>query len=218
MAQLLRDTGSAIKGGGAKIIGKQIQRNPTTGTLEAFTGTDCLGASAGTWHEFGSIETFDIPRADDGTHTLTPSMVEWDTARRNLLINAAPFVATDQKPEELDLEDGTVLESSSSGEDTTLPYFEIIYRGAPTKAGNECAFFCAGQLKRAGGPSTTKSGSFTKPKVSFVTVDASITGTSSGTDYECTKPAASGPDSWVDGISAPTLAGANAHGIWVEAS
>jgi hypothetical protein len=220
MAGLLRDIGSALKGGGAKIIGKQIQRTPSTGTLEAFSGsTDCLGASAGTWHEFGSIETFDIPRAADGTHTLTPTLVEWDSARRNLLINAAPYNALDTaKPEELDLEDGTVIESSSAGEDTTLPYLEIIYRGAPDKTGKEIAFFCVAQLQRAGGPGTTKANSYTKPKVSFISIDASSAATEGGADYTCTKPAASGADSWVDGITAPTLAGANAMGVWVEAS
>jgi len=208
MAQLLRNTAAALKGGGAKIIGKQIQSNGSGG-FTAMTGTDCLGATAGVWHEFGSIETFDIPRAADGTHTLTPTLIEWDTDRRNLLINAAPYSASSTaKPEELDLEDGTVIESSTAATfDSTLPVWEIIYRGTPV-SGHEVAFFCVAQLQRAGGPGTTKSGSFTKPKVSFSTIDAN--------GYVCTVPAASGPDSWVDAVAPPTLTGAKAQGIWVQ--
>jgi hypothetical protein len=214
MGQLLRSTAAALKGGGAKIIGKQVKRTTDGTGFTALTGTDCLGATAGTWHEFGSIETFDIPRAADGTHTLTPTLIEWDTDRRNLLIHAAPFDAASSsgKLEELDLEDGTVIESSSAtGEDSTLPYWQIIYRGTPMSTGKESAFFCCAQLNRAGGPGTTKANSYTKPKISFV----SIASTGS---YTCTAPAASGPDAWVDGITPPTLTGATTHGVWVEAT
>jgi hypothetical protein len=212
MSGLLRNKAAALKGGGARLIGYQIKRDTAGTGYVAISGTDCLGATAGTYHEFGSIETMDLPRDDQGHFTLSPTLIEWDTARRNLLIKAAPITATSlSKKEELDMEDGEIIESAdTTGEDTTLPYWVLFYRGAPLADGTEVVFTCISQLKRSGGPSATKSGSFTKPKISFVTID--------GGGYTPVQPTAAGPDAWVDGITPVALSGVDAHGVWIEAT
>lgn len=152
-----------------------------------------------------------MPRDANGHHKPTLTIVEWDTARRNLLISIAPYSAnaSSAKPDALTLEDGTVIEdSSSTSEDTTLPYWAIIIRGTPLPDGDETAFFCVGQAERAGGAGASKAGVHNKLKIAFNSIDAG--------GYVCLLPTASGPDSWVDSIAAPTLSGANAHGCWAE--
>src|SRR4051812_44991280 len=107
MSALVQYTSVRTKGGGNKIIAKRIQRNVTTGAFEAFSGTtDELGGAAGSFHEIGSVESSDVPRDDKGTHKLDLTVVEFDVARKNLAINAAPYSATAAvKKEALDLED-----------------------------------------------------------------------------------------------------------------
>lgn len=208
MAALTQNPASRTKGGGNKVLALRIQRNVSTGAFEAFSGsTDELGGAAGTFHQVGSFESTDIPRADNGSHSIKLTAVEFDISRKNLAINAAPFSSTaSAKKEELDLEDGTNLESTdSSSEDTGLPYWLTIVRGAPV-AGKEQAFYCVAQLSRAMSYGGSKANAYNKPVFTFNTVDAG--------GFVATNPATG--EAWLTDVTAPTLADEKAHGIWVE--
>jgi hypothetical protein len=207
MGQLVQNPSSRLKGGGNYIAIIQVDKQ-ADGTFAAHTGTDAFGAAAGTVHLVGSVEETAISRDDNGSHSFDVTVVEMDLDRKNFLINAAPFSTTSANAkEELNLEDGTVLESTDSGtDDPNRPYFQIMVFGAPTAAGKEHVFFGIAQFSRSGG-FNQKAKSFAKPKVKAQTVD--------GNGFACTLPSTVTFPRFT-GVTAPTLADAKRHGIWVE--
>lgn len=202
MSALAKNQSANAKGGGGDLLIKQVVVNDDGTISELASGTDVFGEAFGTWHQIGSLEETSIERNDTGGHKLSATLIELDEARKNFLINAAPFSTTSAaKKEELILEDGTVVESADGESfDNTRPAFQVIKRHAPI-GGKENAFFGVVQVSRAGGRSE-KANARAKCKFDFNTIDAN--------GYVCTKPAT--PD-WCDDLTAPTLSNAKAHGI-----
>lgn len=150
MAGLAAAPSSRTLGGGNKLYFRELTKQ-ADGTFIVKTTTDVIGAAAGTWHVLGSHTDTPWARLDNAQYTLEPTLVENDLARKTLLEKVAPYTTTIVKlPPELDLEDGTVLETGTSIDgDKTKPYFDFIYFQAPTPAGKEHVFYCVGQFDRA---------------------------------------------------------------------
>jgi len=148
---LLAAPTSRTLGSGNKLYFRQVTKQ-TDGTFIICAGTDALGAASGTWHILGSHTETPWSRLDTGQYTLEPTLVENDNARRTLLTKVAPYSVTLLKiPPELDLEDGTILQTGLQLDgDNTKPYFEFIYFQSPdASTRKEEVFNCVGQFDRA---------------------------------------------------------------------
>jgi hypothetical protein len=209
MAGLTANPSSRTLGGGNKLYFRQLTK-AADGTFTVLgSGSDVLGATAGTWHILGSHTETPWARTSEGQYTLEPQLVENDIKRKTLLEKVAPYSSTAIKTKpELDLEDGTMLQNAANltGDDTK-PYFDFIYFEAPTPAGKEHVFFCVGQFDRATSfPFKTNEFNLFKVKISSVDANGYAV---------ATLPS---PDTRLTGVTAPTLSGGLAQGTTVEQS
>jgi len=140
-------------GSGNKLYFRQLTKQ-ADGTFVVSAVPDVLGNPAGTWNILGSHSETPWSRLDTGQFTLEPTIVENDLARRTLISLVAPYSSTLLKiPPELDLEDGTILQTGLQIDgDNTKPYFDFIYFQSLSVVGGvnkENVFYCVGQFDRA---------------------------------------------------------------------
>jgi len=201
MSALAKAPGTRTYGSGNGFYIKEVKN--TSGSFGAIAGTDVFGEAAGTFHDITSLIESPIERNEDGTFKISLKAVEDDLSRKNFALKVAPYSASAAaaKPE-LILEDGTILETgANTGEDTNRPYYQIAHQQVDDSTGKEVWFFAVGQFNRT-----------TKRQNKYNTLNGkdftSLTVNSNG--YVCTKPSAA-----ASGVTAPTLSGGNAAGIFV---
>lgn len=206
MSTLTRNTGARNLSGQVGILIKQVKRNASTGDIEEITGNDVFGAAAGTFHDGWTYTKSSVKRDDGGIFTLDGNMIEFDHARRRVLILAAPYSKTgaSSKKPNLDAEDGSsIVSGDSTSEDANMPLWQVIKREADDPlTGNYEVYAGVMQFKRAGGWDNTPN-AWTNAQVTLFSVDAE--------GYTPTKPTALAFP-WVDDITFAELTGPTAMG------
>jgi hypothetical protein len=201
MAARTQQPNAYSHGSGNRAIFKQINLSTDGTEFEELTGTDVLGASAGTWHDVGSLLESPVSRDDSGSHQIVFKYIEDDLQSKRLALLVAPFTGTaaQQKPEMI-LEDGTqVIAAGGNTEDRSMPFFVMIKREA-----NGGIFYGIGQFKR----STTrpnKNNTANEHDLTFYTVD--------GRSYQITDEPSG---SFAEGATYAALSGISAFGDYTS--
>lgn len=203
MGLLVQNINLRSTGGGNAVMVAEFVRSGSTFVIKP-SGTDALGAAAGTWHPIGSIRKTKNARSSDGKWGQEYEVLELDKDHKNLLIMAAPYSATASDAEkEGKTEDGAKF-GGGTGDDS-IPFWGTIQRGKAV-ATKEHVFYMVSQFSREGGwdqdPENVSVQTF-----KLNSVDAG----------GCTFTNPSGV-SWLTGVTAPALSGIYAMGKWVEAA
>lgn len=190
--------------GGKFTVGYFVVKNSGgTGFEIPGTGTDPLGASYGTIHEFGSSTKTQWPRDTAGIWSIKSTIVEVSVAFRNILNAMAPATGSTAKNPTLELEDGTQLEGDTGGGgNDDMPYLCVFYLGKAVGGEHPILTF-VGQVSRVGGGESDPN-NYSTQTIEFNAVD--------GLGYTPNPPTYD----ILDDATFAALSGNSKYGYWVD--